>query len=366
VIRVSTNRTGLTVYHADVLALCESLPPASVDLVCCDPPYFRVKDEPWDRQWDDPAGFLGWIGDLCAGFRRVLKPNGSLYLFASPEMAGRVECRIRQAFQVLNVVRWVKDAGWHNKTDEEQLRSFLSPWEAVIFAEHFGADGVAMGASGYSGACDQLRGFVFEPLRAYLADEWTRAGLKTTDANAATGTQMAGHYFTRSQWALPTAKHYASLQAYANRAGGDFLRREYEDLRREYEDLRREYEDLRREYEDLRRPFQAAEHRPYTDVWDFPTVQPYPGKHCCEKPAQLLAHIIETSSRPGAVVLDPCMGSGSTGEAALSLGRSFIGGDASEHWAQYAAARLDRQFGAVPYTPRRSTRPRIAQEALAL
>ena len=43
---------------------------------------------------------------------------------------------------------------------------------------------------------------------------------------------------------------------------------------------------------------------PYTDVWEFPPVQYYPGKHPCEKPAAMMEHIIRSSSRPGDVVAD--------------------------------------------------------------
>jgi site-specific DNA-methyltransferase (adenine-specific) len=192
-----------------------------------------------------------------------------------------------------------------------------------------------MGASGYSGACDELRGFVFEPLRSYLRSEWQRAGLKPDNANAACGTKSmaAGHYFTRSQWCLPTAEHYQALRDFANRNGGDYLRREYEDLRREYEDLRREYEDLRR-------PFGVTRFDPFTDVWNFRTVQTRPGKHPCEKPQSLLGHIIKSSTRPGAVVLDSFAGSGATGQACLALGRKFIGIERCPHWHQVASQSL--------------------------
>jgi site-specific DNA-methyltransferase (adenine-specific) len=126
---------------------------------------------------------------------------------------------------------------------------------------------------------------------------------------------MASHWFSSSQWALPTAENYEWLRelfnAKCNGGGPQYLRREYEDLRREYEDLRR--------------PFSVSADVPYTDVWDFPTVQAYPGKHPCEKPVALMEHIIRASSRDGAVVFDPFMGSGSTGMAALREGRAFIG-----------------------------------------
>lgn len=302
----------VTLYLGDCLEVLPTLPDNSVDLVLTDPPYFRVKDEPWDRQWDTAAGFLDWLDQVLAQFARVLKPNGSLYVFASPRMAARVEVLVGGRFNVLNRIRWLKENGWHKKARPDDLRSFLSPWEEIIFAEHYGADNIAKGEAGYGAACDELRGFVFEPLRAYLAGEWKRAGLLSRECDECLGTNgMAGHYFGQSQWALPTAENYAKLQAYANRNGGEFLRREYEDLRREYEDLRR--------------PFAVTADVPYTDVWDFPTVQAYPGKHPCEKPQALLRHVIQASSKPGAVVLDAFMGKGSTGIAARELERNFIG-----------------------------------------
>ena len=55
------------------------------------------------------------------------------------------------------------------------------------------------------------------------------------------------------------------------------------------------------------------------------TVQFYPGKHPCEKPADMLQQIISASSRPGDVVADFFAGSGSTLKQAALLGRSGIG-----------------------------------------
>jgi adenine-specific DNA-methyltransferase len=137
--------------------------------------------------------------------------------------------------------------------------------------------------------------------------------------------------------ALPTEANYEKLRALFNRDGDGHLRREYEDLRREYEDLRREYEDLRREYEDLRRPFDARAGLHHTDVWTYPPVQDYPGKHVCEKPYQMAKDIVAQCSRPGDVVLDTFCGSGSFLEAAARLGRAAVGCDADQLWAMRAA-----------------------------
>jgi len=335
-------------YLDDCLKFMQTLPDNSVNLIATDPPYYRVKGEWWDRQWDSEGGFIAWIGELCEQWHRILAPNGSLYVFASPRMAARVEVKIGERFNVLNRIRWLKEAGWHNKAVPEQLRSYLSPWEEIIFAEHYGADNIAKGEAGYGAKCDELRGFVFEPLRAYLAGERDRAGLTTSQVEQFwqekrnTKGCMAGHWFNSVQWALPTAENYTWLRELFARLNhnGEYLRREYEDLRREYEDLRREYEDLRREYEDLRRPFSVSADVPYTDVWTFPTVQAYPGKHPCEKPLAMCEHIIRASSREGDLVLDPFCGSGNMLIAAQKLGRRAIGVDIMEQWIGVAEKRI--------------------------
>lgn len=319
----------MQLHNNDCIEVMRSMPDNSVDLIATDPPYFKVKNEAWDRQWDKPTCFLNWLDGIFAEFHRILKPNGSLYVFASPQMAARVECKVSEQFNVLNNIRWVKEAGWHNKAKKETLRQFLNPWESIIFAEHYGADNIAKGEAGYTAKCDELRGFLFEPLRAYIAGEWERAGLTAKDANIATNSQMAGHYLTRVQWALPTAERYKQLQEYANQKGNDYLKREYDDLKREYDDLRR--------------PFSVSADVPFTDVWTFSTVKPHKGKHPCAKPVELMAHIISASSKPGAVVFDPFMGGGSTGIAAQMLGRDFIGCEMNADYFEITQERLSQR-----------------------
>jgi adenine-specific DNA-methyltransferase len=341
----------INLHHIDCMEFMRTMPDNSVDAIVTDPPYFGVKDDDWDNQWKSAAHFIEWIGELSEQWQRILRPNGSLYCFASPQMAGRVEAKIWSHFNVLNTIIWDKlqndqrvggVAGRHEAQilDKGLARSYFPNTERIIFAEHYGSDNIAKGEASYVGKCDELRGFVFEPIRAYLDGERERAGVTPRQVNEATQTQMAGHWFTRVQWALPTAKHYATMQELFNGQGGDYLRTQYEDLRTQYEDLRREYEDLRR-------PFNVTADVPYTDVWTFKTVQAYPGKHVCEKPLALMEHIILASTKPGAIVFDPFMGSGSTGVAAVLNGRSFIGCEMEAKHFKNASDRI-RKSQAAP------------------
>ena len=338
--------TGTTpidvIIQGDCLEEMKKLPPNSINLIYTDPPYFKVKDEPWDNQWENPAKFIDWIGELCQEWQRILKPNGSLYVFASPKMAARVECKIGEYFSIVNRITWRKPP-FSTKAEmstKEGFRGFFPASEALIFAEHFGSDNIAKGEAGYGAKCDELRGFVFEPIRAYLDGERKRAGIKREDCNAACGfARIPGgmasrHYFGSSQWCLPTEEHYRALQALFNQNGDN----EY--LKREYEDLKREYEDLKREYEDLRRPFQVTPDVPYTDVWDFPTVGYYEGKHPCEKPIEMSRHVIAASSRPGDVVLDCFGGSCRVADACIQLGRKYIIIEQNAEYCRQARKRV--------------------------
>lgn len=59
-----------------------------------------------------------------------------------------------------------------------------------------------------------------------------------------------------------------------------------------------------------------------------------------EKPVELITTFIRESTQPGEVVIDPFMGSGSTGVAALQLGREFMGCDCQESAVELTRQRL--------------------------
>lgn len=69
--------------------------------------------------------------------------------------------------------------------------------------------------------------------------------------------------------------------------------------------------------------------------------------HDTEKPVDLMRVLIKNSSSVGDIVLDPFMGIGSTGEAAVSLCRDFIGIEIDEKYYSYAKARI--QSAIVPF-----------------
>ena len=63
--------------------------------------------------------------------------------------------------------------------------------------------------------------------------------------------------------------------------------------------------------------------------------------HPTQKPVELLEYLIKTYSVEGDVVLDNCMGSGSTGVACLNTNRRFIGIELDESYYNIAKKRIE-------------------------
>nr|WP_236008251.1 site-specific DNA-methyltransferase [Levilactobacillus andaensis] len=62
--------------------------------------------------------------------------------------------------------------------------------------------------------------------------------------------------------------------------------------------------------------------------------------HPTQKPTRLLDYLIKTYTDPGDLVLDNCMGSGSTGVACVKTGRSFGGMELDQNYFEVAQQRI--------------------------
>lgn len=79
-----------------------------------------------------------------------------------------------------------------------------------------------------------------------------------------------------------------------------------------------------------------------SDVLEFNTVPNRKGKlHPTQKPVDLCEWLIKTYSNEGDVVLDNCMGSGSTGVACINTNRSFVGIELDKNYFDIAKERIN-------------------------
>lgn len=80
------------------------------------------------------------------------------------------------------------------------------------------------------------------------------------------------------------------------------------------------------------------------DIWECKWQAVKPHGHPAEKPVDLIKKIIGVCElESGTLVLDPFMGSGTTGVAAVECGLDFIGIEYDDHWFSVAEARIRNQ-----------------------
>lgn len=87
-------------------------------------------------------------------------------------------------------------------------------------------------------------------------------------------------------------------------------------------------------------PYKPQLRRNKRDVWAISTAG-FKGAHFAVFPAALVRPCILAGSRPGGIVLDPFIGSGTTAAVAIEVGRKYIGIDINPEYVSIAKNRAE-------------------------
>lgn len=230
-------------------------------------------------------------------------------------MSARLEIIFSKDFNILSQVVWTKPNepgfdGWKQKMKKENLRQWYAHTERIIFAEP---------------ACEG--NLHRSPFANYLRNVRKKAGISSNMLAELTGSYgKVNHGGAVSNW--ETGRNIPSREQYDKMRAALFATGKIDPMP---------------PYEDVVRPFMVDATKEFTDVWTFPSVRPYKGKHPAEKPALMLEHAIEATTFPGDIVLDCFGGSGSTALAALKLGRRSITIEIDATWVNQIESRLQMQ-----------------------
>ena len=292
---------NVQLHLGDCLEVMRTMPDKSVDAVITDPPYYRIVDAQWDKQWKTLDEYLAWLDAVSDEWKRILKDNGSLMIFADDMVSAYVQVLIDKKLLLLNNIVWYKTNNLPIKATWS-YRKFAPMTERILFYS------AQYDPTGWETVKLDMNNFV--PLREYFRKYQEAMGLNIKQINERLGHRKAEHafYWGSTQWDLPTPETYAELAKIPSNHGF----------------VRREYEDLRREYEDLRRPFNADAET--LDVITGPIVNAKDNtSHPTTKPLWLMRRLVTVSTNPDMTILDCFAGSGTTGVACVQTGRNFIG-----------------------------------------
>lgn len=300
----------------DSLELLKLLPDDTVSLILTDPPYHvtQKKNIYGDTQFKEDECYLKWMREFAHEWKRILKKNGSLFCFCDSSMAARLEVLFSDEFNILSQIVWTKPNepgydGWKGKMKKEALRQWYPHSERIIFAEPAEPGNLHR-----------------SPFGIYLKEMRTLAGLSTYDLTECIGAYgRVNHGGAVSNW--EAGRNTPSQDQYSRMCEAIIATGKVEQMH---------------PYEDVIRKFGVDNSKEFTDVWTFPSVRPYRGKHPAEKPLDLLMHAIEATTYEDDIVLDCFAGSGSTAVAAMMLGRRSISIEIDEKWIPVISERLSK------------------------
>ncbi len=303
--------------YGDSLEVIKSLPNDSIDLVLTDPPYHSTKKKNiyGDSNFSEDRDFLDWLSRYLSEWKRVLRPNGSLYMFCSSDMAPFIFVAFSREMNMHNIIAWSKPNepgydGWKQKMKKTSLRRWYPHSERIIFC---------------SPSIDT--NLKKSPLGDFLKKcrkECSLTANELTEKIGAYGKINNGGAV--SNW--ETGRNIPS-------------REQYQRICKVFTKTKKIL--LMPVYEDVVRAFNLNPSKAFIDVWDHENVRQYRGKHPAEKPLDLLEQIILTSSYEGDVVLDCFSGSGATMLAAQNTKRRSLGIEIDFDWITYSKSRIEKE-----------------------
>lgn len=371
----------------DCLELLRQMPDNSVDSVVTDPPYgLSFMGKKWD--YDVPAVEV-WVECL-----RVLKPGGHLLAFAGTRTQHRMAARIEDAgFEIRDMIAWVYGSGFpksHNLGgDHAGWGTALKPaLEPITVARKPFAGTVAANMLMHStGALNIDRCRVATPDDTARISNGAMRGGNFAGGDSAPGPIGGGH--DAGRWPANLIHDGSSevIEAFPD-APGQLAAASTSDTQRAGQNV---YGNMKRG-----RGTEASANSDNAGVVGFqmkpgarrldsgsaarffycaktsrkdrnegllssdaPAVTTDATMRDCEtaewstrngnshptvKPTDLMAYLLRLVTPPGGVALDPFMGSGSTGKAAMREGFQFIGCEIDEQYAAIARARIEHEI----------------------
>jgi DNA modification methylase len=321
------------VTQGDCLEVMREIPDKSVDMILCDLPYGTTQNS-WDSEIP--------LDCLWEQYKRIIKDNRPILLTA--------QTPFDKVLGASNLPMLRYEWLWIKDTPTGHLNAKRMPMKKheniLVFYEDLNK-------------AKTKKTDDHQFLRRYFLEELSRTGLSRREIKDILGNDMASHYFTeKSQWSLPTLDNYKKLQS-----TGYFVK-EYSYLKQIYTNekvrINSEMRDnftynpqglIKKEVATTRKGrngngsnYGKSDKDAVQEYTGYPNDVLYfnreVGFHPTQKPVALFEYLIKTYTNEGEVILDNCIGSGTTAVAAINTGRQFIGIEREPEYVEIANKRI--------------------------
>jgi len=403
--------TPFTLHNGDCLAVMRTLADCSVDSIVCDPPYELTGARPGGRSAATEGkvmkGFMGmaWDGsgvafnvDVWREALRVLKPGGHLLAFSGTRTSHRMVCAIEDAgFEIRDSIPWIFGSGFpksRNIATQDMDGAEAEQWagwgsalkpahEPCCMARKPLIGTIAANVLAHGTGALNVDGCRITSTDAQLAEKYASvqsAGARANSVYGADNRDRAGSApHDGGRWPANII-HDGSPEVLAifpesdSKGGGGKPKSGFWGNAGEGQDAKHDDAGSAARFFYCAKASRAdrneglgASSTPAVgtdatmrerEIADWPARNG--NHHPTVKPTDLMAYLVRLVTPPGGLVLDPFMGSGSTGKACMREGFRFVGIDLSAEYVEIARARIEHEIAAV------AARAAAAQEAADL
>lgn len=288
---------NIQLYNGDCLEKLKNYNDNYFDLTIADPPYWKVINEKWDYQWRTEEDYIKWCQEWFKEIYRTLRYGGTFYLFGYFRMLAllipylqNIGFSLRQQIVINKGMKAVAGRATKN------YKMFPNVTESILFLTK---DNIP-----YS--------------RNLLKSQQKKLGLTSKQINEALGVKSNGG----GMWSIYTGKNICE----------QFPTKDIWIKLQKILNFNLPYETISQTYN----PEMGI-----TDVWDDIDFYKEKRYHPTQKPLKLIERLINVSSNTNDIILDPFMGSGTTGVACMNTNRKFIGIEKDKKYFDIASERMN-------------------------
>ena len=312
------------------------------DMVFTDPPYGMKKENDGvandNLNYDDLLEFnKKWIPITFNN----LKDNGSWYCWGIDEPLMDIYSNIlkpmakENKITFRNLITWDKGNGQGQLSSEFRMYPIADEKCLFVMCGSESCQGFVVNQEDYSENMDKVRLYLEEQINKLhnigLNDKAIANALGYKDG------RTVNHWYSKSQFALPTKENYEALKEYGKKV-----------LKQDYDFLKQDYDSLKQDFYASRSYFDNT-HDNMNNVWHFSKTsgeeRESAGGHATPKPIALCTRAIKSSSRENENVLDVFGGSGSTLIACEQNNRNCYAIELEPRWVDVIIQRWENFTG---------------------
>ena len=286
-----------------------NIPDASVDMCVTSPPYYNLRDYKNSGQIGAENTVSDFVENLCKVFdevKRILKPTGSCWVNIGDTYDKKRLLQVPSRFEIA-----MCDRGWHLRN--EIIWSKPNP-QPISSKDRFWGN-----HEKFFWFVKDVKKYYFnrDPILVPQAEISIRRMFSKNNMDK----RKDFNESSKEGFAISSSsqdKHYARM--------------------REEMGIDKEFN-----YEELIKSGKCPT-RPEFDTWDIPSVT-YKGAHFAVYPPELIEKPILSCCPEQGIVIDPFMGSGTTGEVAKLNNRRYIGLELNPEYAILANERISKVGG---------------------